>query len=252
MTTWVDTHCHLQLADEAADRLIARAKASGVSWLVAPGTDAATSEASRRLAVEFPGVVLSTAGLHPHQASEWSAQREEIEALAGDAAAVGECGLDFYRNLSPPDDQLTAFADQLALAKALDKPVIVHCRDAFGQVYDSLEASGWADRAVLHCWTGGPKWTRRFVDLGVAFSFAGPIAFETGDTVRRGAAVVPPGRAMVETDTPYLTPPPGRGLPNEPANVVRVGEALAAVWGQSVDEVATSTTALATEVFGHG
>jgi TatD DNase family protein len=196
--------------------------------------------------------VLSTAGLHPHAAADWPAERDMIADLAASASAVGECGLDFYRNLSPPAVQTAAFADQLALAAALGKPVIVHCRDAFAEVHDLLEASGWAHRAVLHCWTGGPRWTRRFDDLGVTFSFAGPVAFETGDTVRRGAAVAPPGRTMVETDTPYLTPPPRRGERNEPANVVTVGAALAGVWGTTADEVALLTTATAGRVFGHG
>jgi TatD DNase family protein len=135
------------------------------------------------------------------------------------------------------------------LAGELDKPIIVHCRDAFGDVYDILDAAGAGPRAVLHCWTGGPRWTRRFDDLGVTFSFAGPITFETGQTIRLAAAVAPPDRTMVETDTPYLTPPPDRGAANEPANVVRVGEALAAVWSVSVEEVARMTTVTATRVF---
>jgi len=252
MTIWVDTHCHLQLSEDSASDMLDRAQAVGVHWVVAPGTDASTSEASRRLADEFPDRVLATAGLHPHHAERWSEEREAITRLGSVASAIGECGLDFYRNLAPRDDQVGAFVAQVALARELDKPVIVHCRDAFAEVHDLLEASGWAHRAVLHCWTGGPKWTRRFRDLGVTFSFAGPITFETGDTVRLGAALAPHERTMIETDTPYLTPPPGRGLANEPANVVAVGEALAAVWDVPVGEVAQLTTATASRVFGRG
>ena len=246
---WVDTHCHLQLADEEPGTLLERAFAAGVSWVVAPGTDLATSEASRDLALAHPGVVDSTAGLHPHQATRWDAEGDAITALAADAAAIGECGLDYYRNLSPPDTQRAVFRRQVDLASDLGKPVIVHCRDAFADVHDILEDTGEGPRAVLHGWTGGPRWTRRFADLGVTFSFAGPITFETGETVRFAAAEAPPERTMVETDTPYLTPPPHRRAPNEPANVVRVGEALAAVWGVQVEEAARITTATAERVF---
>ncbi len=249
MTAWVDTHCHLHMSHGDAADLLDRANVAGVGWIVCPGTDAAGSEAAAGLAGRFPGVVLATAGLHPHQADHWPAERDRIAELAADAVAVGECGLDFYRNLSAPNAQRVAFRDQLALAADLDKPVVVHCRDAFAEVFDDLEASGDASRAVLHCWTGGPKWTRRFADLGVTFSFAGPITFAGGDTVRRAAAVVPRERTIVETDTPYLTPPPDRSGPNEPANVVRVGEALAEVWGLPSAEVARLTSMEATRVF---
>ncbi len=247
--TWVDTHCHLFLSDEPPAGLLERAAAAGVAWVVCPGTDAAASRASAAIAADFPGVVLATAGLHPHEASAWPEQRNEIAKLAAAAAAVGECGLDFYRNLSSPDAQVTAFRDQLRLSVELDKPVVVHCRDAFAAVHAGLEATGAGPRAIMHCWTGGPRWTRRFRDLGVTFSFAGPVAFATGDTVRRGAAEAPPERTMVETDTPYLSPPPHRGEPNEPARVALVGEALARVWGVDAAEAARITTANAARVF---
>ena len=122
--------------------------------------------------------------------------------------------------------------------------------DAFADVYEDLANVALGDRVVLHCWTGGPKWTKRFRELGVVFSFAGPIAFPNGDTVRLGAEQAPPDRTMVETDTPYLTPPPHRGEENEPRFVPLVGLALGEVWGVGVDEVAALTTATARRVFG--
>lgn len=250
MTRWVDTHCHLHLADDDPGALLDRASAAGVAWVVCPGTDVEGSRTARAIAEAHPERVLATAGLHPHEASAWPGQRDEIAELAATAAAVGECGLDYYRNLSPPEDQRIAFRDQLMLATDLDLPVIVHCRDAFADVHDLLESTGTADRAVLHCWTGGTRWTRRFADLGVTFSYAGPLTFDGGETVRLGAAVAPRDRVMIETDTPYLTPPPDRRAPNEPANVVAVGERLAEVWGMSVGEVAAATTATAGRVFG--
>lgn len=249
MTTWVDSHCHLFGSTQPARELLDKAAAAGVEWVVCPAVDAETSARSAALAEEHSPRVLATAGLHPHEAANWPQQRDAIAELAATAAAVGECGLDFYRNLAPRPAQLEAFSDQLALSVALQKPVIVHCRDAFAEVFDAIEASGAAAHAVLHCWTGGPRWTKRFADLGVTFSFAGPVAFPTGDTVRRGAAVAPPDRTMVETDTPYLAPPPFRGEDNEPAHLPLVGEALARVWGVPVTEVARLTTATAQRTF---
>lgn len=229
---------------------MSRAGAAGVDWVVCPGTDLETARHARRLSDQAPGRILWSAGLHPHEADQWPQQHDAIADLAGDAHAVGECGLDFYRNLAPRPAQLEAFSAQIELARELGKPVIVHCRDAFTEVYDVIEKQAPTIPVVLHCWTGGPKWTRRFRELDVFFSFAGPVAFETGDTVRRGAAEAPPDRTMVETDTPYLSPPPHRGEPNEPARVVAVGEALAGVWGVDAAEVARSTSHVATRVFG--
>lgn len=245
---WVDTHCHLQLDGRPVGDLLERA--TGVEWLVAPGVDAVSSRDSVSLADEYPGRVLATAGLHPHEASSWMEQRAAIEDLAPAVSAIGETGLDFYRELSPRADQKTSFRDQITLALDLGKPVVVHCRDAFSEVHGIIEETGVGSRAILHCWTGGTRWTKRFLDLGVTFSFAGPIAFETGETIRLGAQLVPPERAMVETDTPYLAPPPHRGEQNEPAWVAFVGAALATVWGMPESEVAAITSANAARVFG--
>ncbi|MBT8197570.1 MAG: TatD family hydrolase [Acidimicrobiia bacterium] len=248
MSGWVDSHCHLQVTPEP-DALLARAHESGVDWVMCPGIDLATSESAAVLARRHD-TVLWSAGLHPHEASAWGRIGDRIAELAENADAIGECGLDYYRNLAPREDQLGAFRAQLSLAAELDKPIIIHCRDAFTDVHAELEGAGLGASAILHCWTGGPRWTKRFRELGVTFSFAGPITYPTGDTVRYAAAEAPPESTMVETDTPYLTPPPNRHEPNEPANVVRVGMALADVWGVEPAEVAVSTSAVAASVFG--
>ena len=252
MSSWVDSHCHLHMSDADPGVLLDRAAAVGVEWLVCPGTDVEGSEAALALSEKYPSRVLAASGLHPHDASRWPEEGDRIAELAARSVAIGECGLDFYRNLSPRDDQLQAFRAQVALAEDLDIPLIVHVRDAFREMFDELESSGAGPRTVLHCWTGGPKWTKRFDQLGATFSFAGPITYPKGETARLAAAVAPPDRTMVETDTPYLTPPPDRHLPNEPANVVEVGEALAEVWGKTPDQVARSTSAVASKVFGRG
>ena len=215
---WVDTHCHLQLDDRPTDELLANAYPH-LSWLVVPGIDAASSEAAVALAMTNTNI-LSTAGLHPHDAERWDEERVRIEALLPHVSAVGETGLDFYRNRAPVADQRRSVLDQIDLAVGADLPIVVHCRDAFSDVYEILGTS--EVRAVLHCWTGGPRWTKRFLEIeSVTFSFAGPVAFETGETVRFGAALVPPERCLVETDTPYLAPPPHRTEQNQPAYVRR-------------------------------
>ncbi|MFQ5555103.1 MAG: TatD family hydrolase [Acidimicrobiia bacterium] len=249
MDGWVDSHCHLYMTGDA-DGAVERAVASGVTWMMVPGVDGDTSARARTLASRHRGVLLWSAGLHPHEASRWEEEEPGIRLLAAEADAIGECGLDYYRDLSPREVQRSAFRAQLALAAELAKPVIVHCRDAFADVYSALEDIDLGRKAVLHCWTGGPKWTRRFSELGVTFSFAGPVTYPTGDTVRRSVAVAPRERTLVETDTPFLTPPPHRDAPNEPANVVRIGAAVAKVWGAPVPDVARSSSAAAAAAFG--
>ena len=245
----MDTHGHLFLLDEPAGDVLDRAVASGVSWLMCPGIDAGTSARSEQISLEHRDRVSWSAGLHPHSASDWPNQEDAIVDLASRSHAIGECGLDYYRELAPREDQKRVFAAHLALGVDLDKPVIIHCRDAFKDVYEMLAQAALGDRAVLHCWTGGPKWTKRFDELGVTFSFAGPVTYSTADTLRLGVAEAPPDRSMVETDSPYLTPEPLRGVDNEPANVGLTGSKLAEIWGLRVDEVASLTTATAERVF---
>jgi len=248
--SWIDSHCHLYMHGEAPGALLNRAAQAGVRWVMCPGVDAETSAASRDLAAEFPVAVLWSAGLHPHDASAWPDQRDRLIALIEDADAIGECGLDFYRNLSPRDHQLDAFRDQLDLAATHDKPIIVHCRDAFADTYELLADAALGEPAVLHCWTGGRRWTKRFNELGVTFSFAGPLTYATGETLRLAAAEAPPERTMLETDTPYLTPEPMRRERNEPANVAITGAVLADVWGVPIEDAARTTTEVADRVFG--
>lgn len=246
---WVDTHCHLQLAAAAPEDLLDRAGEAGVGWVVVPGVDADSSHAGRKLALADRRVRWA-AGLHPHDATRWREESEAIATLVSQADAVGEIGLDFYRSLSPRSVQEEVFRDQLELAQTADLPALVHCRDAFSALYDILEDTGAGPRTVLHCWTAGPRWTKRFRDLGATFSFAGPLAYPHGTTIRLGAAEAPPERTVVETDTPLLSPPPFRDQENEPARVVLIGHALAEVWGMTITEVERLTTATARRVFG--
>ena len=244
---WVDTHCHLQLDGRPPEDLLARAE--DVDWLVVPGVDAASSRTAIELATSHPGRLRATAGLHPHEADRWDDQERDLVSMVPAVAAVGETGLDFYRNLADPGAQEKAFIAQIRLAREHGKPLVVHCRDAFAKVHELISHNEVGPSTILHCWTGGPRWTKRFLDLGCWFSFAGPVAFETGATVRLGAELVPPARALVETDTPYLAPPPHRKEPNEPAWVELVGAALARVWSIPIEMVAAQTSENAMRAF---
>ncbi|MEN8233734.1 MAG: TatD family hydrolase [Actinomycetota bacterium] len=249
MAIWVDSHCHVYMLDDplgAVDRAID----AGIDWMMVPGVDLETSLQARRLAEQRPNRVLWATGLHPHDAEHWDDEQARIAALAVDASAIGEIGLDYYRNLSPREDQLQAFRDQVQLAKDLDKPAIIHTRDSFSDVYEIVAEADLGEKAILHCWTGGPRWTKRFRELGATFSFAGPITYTTGDTVRRGAAEAPPERTLVETDTPYLTPEPHRSETNRPEWSILNGEALADIWGMDVASVARLTSQNTARVFG--
>lgn len=249
---WVDSHCHLYAAEGAPEAVLDRAVAAGVEWLMCPGIDLETSLRSRLIARSHPNRVMWAAGLHPHDATAWDDQGARLSALISEADAVGECGLDYYRDLSPRPVQRDVFRAHLEMAGALGKPVIVHCRDAFSDIYEDLEAAQLGEKAILHSWTGGPKWTKRFAELGVTFSFAGMVTYPTGDTVRRAVAVAPPERCMVETDTPYLPPQAHRDQPNEPAFVAETGATLAGIWGIGLADAARLTAATARRVFGFG
>ena len=249
MVAWVDSHCHVFMLDDplgAVDRAID----NGIEWLLVPGVDLETSLQARQIAANRSEHVLWAAGLHPHDAERWDEERSRISALAIEAAAIGEVGLDYYRNLSPQDAQRTAFRDQVRLASDLNKPVIVHTRDSFSDAYEVLGEADLGENAVLHCWTGGPRWTKRFRALGATFSFAGPVTYTTGDTVRRGAAEAPPERTLVETDSPYLAPEPHRGETNRPEWTRFNGAMLAEIWGVPEVEVARMSVENATRVFG--
>jgi TatD DNase family protein len=249
MAAWVDSHCHVFMLDDplgAVDRAID----DGIEWMLVPGVDLETSLQARQIATNRPEHVLWAAGLHPHDAERWDEEWLRIAALASEAAAIGEVGLDYYRNLSPHDAQRTAFRGQVQLAADLNKPVIVHTRDSFSDVYDILGEADLGEKAVLHCWTGGPRWTKRFRALGATFSFAGPVTYTTGDTVRRGAAEAPPERTLVETDSPYLAPEPHRGEQNRPEWTRLNGAMLAEIWGLPEDDVARMSAENATRVFG--
>ena len=253
---WVDAHCHLDDVgggEEAVLRaVIERARAAGVERMVTIGSDLATSRAAAGIAAAHEGV-WAAVGVHPHDATTLTdAALDELEVLASDpkVVAIGEIGLDYFRDLSPRHVQQEAFRRQLALARRLGAPVVIHMRDAHRDVFGILEEAGAPERLVFHCFSGGPADAARCLELGGYVSFAGNISYKNAQDLRDACAVVPLDRLLVETDAPYLAPVPHRGKPNEPAFVPAVGAAVAAATGAPVEEIASATSANAALIFG--
>jgi len=255
----VDTHCHLAwdtLRDET-DAVVARARAAGVEQMVVVATDARSAEASAAVCAGREGL-FPTAGLHPNDIPEdYDAEWERLEALlrSGRFVAVGETGLDTYRDAVTPARQEASFRAHLALARELDLPVIVHIRDkdgrtdAYDRVGDLIDAFPGV-RGVIHCYTGDAARATRYVAQGFHVSFSGIITFPKGENVREAARVVPIERALVETDAPFLAPVPHRGARNEPAFVAATAKRLAEVKGLSEADVRRITTKNARTLFG--
>ncbi len=263
---WVDTHCHIYLSAEGEVRggpggdvadVLARAEVVGVKRLVVVGIDPESSEAAVSIAASDPRC-MATVGLHPNSAGRLSASVEEsLRALAcrPEVVGVGETGMDFYRMGADPTTQEEAFRFHIDLARQVEKPVVVHVREAHGATRRILEKE--AEKAplpslVMHCFSGSSEDARAYLELGAYLSFAGPITFRTANAraLREVAQAVPLERCLVETDSPFLSPHPYRGIPNEPARAVLVGEELARLKGLPAAEVARVTTENASAVFG--
>jgi TatD DNase family protein len=234
----IDTHCHLDFDAYDADRaiVVTRAIASGVTRIVNPAIDADTGAKALALAAAYPGVYAS-AGIHPNSSASYRpGDLDVIRAQAGQpkVVAIGEIGLDYYRDRSPKDRQRAAFEDQLALAARLGLPVIVHNREADDDVLAILAA--WLPTlperlrtrpGVLHSFSAPRAVADKALELGFYLGFTGPITFKNADDLRSVAAAVPLDRLLTETDGPFLTPHPFRGKRNEPAYVTTIAERLA-------------------------
>ena len=255
-----DSHAHLNLPEFAADRAeaLARARAAGVARIVNVGVDAETSALGRDLARSEPGLVASAA-LHPNYvANRGEPEFAKVTALLreGGFAAVGETGLDYYRDHAPPDLQQDYFRRHLALAADLSLPVIVHCRNAHPDCRAILAAEmprrNLADRVVMHCFSGTSEDARAYLALGALLSFTAVLTFPNAHAARATAAEVPLARTLVETDCPYLAPQAHRGKRNEPAYVAHVAAALGSIHGIEAEEAARVTTENAERFFAAG
>ncbi len=251
----IDSHCHLD-HDFAADRatVLARARRGGVETMITIGASG-RFDANRdaiALADTWPEV-FATVGVHPHEASMVSEGTiAELTALAHHprVVAIGETGLDYHYDHSPRPQQRAAFARFITLAHRLQRPLVVHLREADDDAVDILRAERAAEiGGVIHCFSGDAASARRFLDLGFSLSFSGIVTFKTAEGPRAAARLVPLDRLMIETDAPFLAPVPYRGRRNEPALLAWTAATVAAVRGESLERLAEATRANTERLF---
>lgn len=250
----IDTHVHLNHDDLLADRdgVLARATEAGVGGFIVVGYDRASSERAVTLAGADRRIA-ATVGIHPHDAARWSADTKTWlrHALADPrVVALGEIGLDFYRDQSPRAAQQEAFSGQLALAKAAGLPVIIHCRDAYPETLAILEAEAGDAPVVLHCFQGDRRDAERAWARGWFLGIGGAATFKNQDGLREIIRAAPRETLLLETDAPYLSPLPLRGkYPNEPARITHIAALVATLWQTDAAAVAQITTANAGRAF---
>ncbi|QBI21104.1 TatD family deoxyribonuclease [Egibacter rhizosphaerae] len=249
---YTDTHCHLEMLDIPPGEAVDRARADGVDTLVTVGIDLASSAECVGTASAFDGVWASV-GIHPHNAIEATeAVLGHLRSLAEhpQVVAIGETGLDWFRDHSPAVRQEEAFREQLRLAKELGRTLVIHCREAHKDLLRVLEDEGAPERTVMHCFSGDVEFAERCAEEGWYCSFAGNVTFRNAPDLREAASVVPLHLLLTETDSPYLSPHPHRGQPNEPARVSLVAEELADVHGTTTYEMGRVTSQNARRAFG--
>lgn len=244
----IDTHAHLEACADPVRDVLDRARAAGVDRILAVGTTVESCRLALSTADAEPGV-FAILGIHPHEAETEGDRLGELRTMLDDprAVAVGETGLDFYRDRAPRRRQRVVFDAQLDLAAELGKPVVVHTRAADDETSAALDR--FEGTVVLHCFSS-PALLRVALDRGYYVSFAGNVTYPNATDLRLAASRVPDDRILAETDSPYLAPQPRRGRPNEPANVVHTVAALAEVRGMEAAELAAQIDANATAAFG--
>ena len=244
---YIDTHAHLyydDLKNQLGD-VVKRAEAAGVTQIICVGTDLPSSETSISIAEKY-NTVFATVGVHPHDAKDTPDDYlRQLRDLASHSkvVAMGEMGLDYFRDFSPRNVQKEVFLSQLALAQELDLPVVIHNRDADEDILKILEEVRFK-RSVLHCFSSDTEMARRAVSLGCLLSFTGNVTFGKNHT-EAVLSAIPMDRIMLETDCPFMTPVPNRGKLNEPANILHIAQRIAKVKRIDVSEVAESTTSTA-------
>ena len=244
----IDTHAHLDACADRPSALIRRARSAGVDRIVTVGTGLESCHAALELA-QLHEEVFAALGIDPHQAGDAEAGRvDELRELLEheEAVAVGETGLDYFREGAPRDRQRKLFEAQLELATELGKPVVIHTRDADADTADVL--AGFDGTVVMHCFSS-PGLVQTVVDRGYYVSFAGNVTYPKAADLRAAAAQIPAERILAETDSPYLAPQARRGRPNEPANVVLTIAELAKARGEDAEELAARIDANATVAF---
>jgi TatD DNase family protein len=242
----IDTHAHLDAAADPADVLVERAGEAGVTRIVSVGTKQSSWRETLAIAERHDGVVAAL-GIHPHEAADGDVGPLRDALQHPKAVAVGETGLDYFRDYAPRDAQRRIFDEQLELAAEVARPVIIHTRAADADTLAAL--AGYGGTVVLHCFSSLPL-LQPALERGWYVSFAGNVTYKNAHDLRSAAYAVPAERLLAETDSPYLAPVPRRGRPNEPANVVHTVAALAHARNADADELAAQIEANAVRCFG--
>jgi TatD DNase family protein len=248
----IDTHCHLDFPEFDADRpqVLKRAQDAGVDYVINIGSSLAGSVNSVNLARDYPNI-FAVVGCHPHDAADFSgADIETIKSLAKSekVVAIGEIGLDYFRNLSPQGIQQEIFTSLLRLAKLLDLPVVIHSRDAQADTLQILDAEG-VKKAIVHCFGGDLSFLKSCIDRGYLVSFTCNVTYKKAQAVREAVKSAPLERICLETDAPYLSCEGNRGKRNEPWYVKTLAEEIAKIKEVSVEEIARATTQNAISFF---
>lgn len=251
----IDTHCHLNHPDYAHDLpdVLLRAKKAGVTRIICTGYDLETSATAVRLATEIR-MIFASVGIHPHDAHAYDPGADMLlRRMASDnkkVVAIGETGLDYYRNLSPKNIQQTAFRAHIRMAHELTLPLIVHSRDAQPDVLAILKECGTpAAGVVMHCLPSDPEFAMQAIELGCYVGIAGPVTFKNAEKLRGIVSKLPLERIVLETDAPYLAPHPHRGERNEPSYLPSIASEVASALGVGIDEVVAKTTENARQLF---
>jgi TatD DNase family protein len=256
----IDSHCHIAGEEFDGDlpEVVRRAQEAGVAsalCILAAGDEAEAARAGR-VQEHWPAVRFAV-GIHPHHAGTFAGavaaaiERVRREAQQAGACAIGEIGLDYHYDFSPRDAQHAIFRAQIALARELGLPVIIHTREATDDTFQVIREAGEGRvTGVFHCFTGDAAMARAALDIGFYVSFAGIVTFPKAESLREAARLVPGDRLLAETDAPYLAPVPHRGKRNEPAYVARVVEALAAARGEAPERTADASTRAFETLFG--
>jgi TatD DNase family protein len=258
-----DTHCHLNFEAFDLDReqVIERARKVGIAKILNPGVDLATSQSAVKLAEEYIEV-FAAVGIHPNSATEWNRNTlKELKSLASHpkVVAIGEIGLDYYRDFAPKDEQKRVFLEQLALAAEMNLPVVIHNRQASVDMINllsewcvQLEAAGVelvARPGVLHSFSADSFTADKALSIGFMIGISGPVTFHNAANLQSLVELLPTERLLIETDAPFLAPHPLRGQRNEPAYVVKIAEKISSLHEISLEEVANITTANAERLF---
>jgi TatD DNase family protein len=255
----VDTHAHIALCEGAPAAVVGRARDASVTRVLDVGLDEESNRAAIALANEHDGV-WAAVGRHPNSATGWDEAAEaDLLELAGDdrVAAIGETGLDFYRDRASREDQLAAFRSQIRIAAEVSKPLVIHMRsgdgagaDAVADAFELLTEEAKEVEVVLHCFSAPPERVAEAVANRWFCSFAGNVTYPKAEALREAARLVPDDLILVETDAPFLAPQSRRGKPNEPALVVETAREVAAARGIQPDELDTLVTDNSHRIFG--